>query len=79
MPTHFDPLGMSHNCIASREMIGMIVSLTRIDVHTTSIARFQWSCCGQTIASMYVSGWLLMVVDPRALAIIITAFMEFNA
>jgi len=52
------------------------VILSRIDVHSSSIARFQWFRCGLSIASAYVNGSLLMDVDARAFALMISAFVE---
>ena len=54
----------------------MNVLLSRINVHSTSMAHFQWSRCGLSMASAYVTGSLLMDVDVRAFAIMISAFAE---
>jgi len=52
------------------------VLLSRIDVHSSSIARFQSSRCGLSMASAYGNGSLLMDVDARAFAMMISAFAE---
>ena len=54
----------------------MNVLLSMIDVHSTSIARFQSSHCGLSMASAYANGSLLMEVDARAFALMISAFAE---
>jgi len=45
-------------------------------VHSSSMARFQFSCGGLSVASAYVNGSLLMNVDTSAFAMIISAFAE---
>jgi hypothetical protein len=52
------------------------VLLSRIDVHSSSIARFQSSHCGLSMASAYVNGSLLMDVNVRAFVMMISAFAE---
>jgi len=52
------------------------VLLSRINVHSSSIARFQWFNCGLSMASAYVNRLLLMNVDVRAFALMISAFVE---
>ena len=52
----------------------MNVLLSRIDAHSASIAYFQCSCCGLSIASAYVNG--LLVVDARAIAMMVSVFAE---
>ena len=54
----------------------MNVLWSRIDVHSSSIARFQCSRCGLSMASAYVNASLLMDVDVRACTMIISAFAE---
>ena len=54
----------------------MNVLLSRINVHSSSIARFQWFNCGLSMASAYVNRLLLMNVDVRAFALMISAFVE---
>jgi hypothetical protein len=74
--THLEPIGLTHNCLASRELTVVNVLLSRIDVQSSSIARFQCIFCGLSMASMHVNGSLLMDVDARAFAMIISAFAE---
>jgi len=50
--------------------------LSRIDVHSSSIAHFQMARCGLSMASMYVNGLMLMNVDEKAFAMMISAFAE---
>jgi hypothetical protein len=52
------------------------VLLSRIDVHSSAIPHFQWSRCGLSIASLYVTRSLLMDDDARAFAMMISAFAE---
>jgi hypothetical protein len=52
------------------------VLLNWIDVHSSSIARFQLSLFELSMASAYVNGSLLMNVDARAFAVMISAFAE---
>ena len=54
----------------------MNVLLTRIDVHSSSIVHFQWSHCGLSMASAYIYGLLLMDVNARVVAMMISAFSE---
>jgi len=74
METQLERIDLTHNCLAFRELTVANVLLSRIDVHSSSIARFQCSCCGLSIDSMYVSGSL--VVDARAIAMMIIACAE---
>ena len=71
-----EPIGLTCNCLASRELIVVHVLLTRIDVHSSSIARFQWSGCGLSMATAYVNGSLLIDVDARAFAMMISELAE---
>jgi len=52
------------------------VLFSRIDVHSSSIARFQWCHCGLSMASGSVNRSLLMDDDARAFAMMISAFAE---
>jgi len=52
------------------------VLLSRIDVHSSCIACFQWSRGGLYMASAYVNGSLLMNVDVKAFAMMISPFVE---
>jgi len=67
---------LTRNCLGSRELTVVNVLFSRIDVHSSSIAHFQCSCSGLSMASACVNGSLLMDVDARALAMIISAFAE---
>jgi len=67
---------LSRNCLASRELVVVNVLLSRIDVHSSSIAHFHSSRCGLSMGSAYVNGSLLMDVDARAFAMMISAFAE---
>jgi len=50
------------------------VLLSRIDVHSSSIARFKCLCCGLSMAAAYVNGSL--VIDAIAFAMMISACVE---
>jgi hypothetical protein len=52
------------------------VLLSRIDLHSSSMACFQWSCCGLSMASAYVNRSQLVDVDARAFAMMISVFVE---
>jgi len=52
------------------------VLLSRIDVHFSAIARFQSSRWVLSMAAAYVNGSLLMDVDARAFAMMISALAE---
>jgi len=67
---------LTRNCLASRESMVVNVLLSTVDVHSSSIAHCQSSRCGLSMASGYVNGSMLMDVDARAFAIIISAFAE---
>jgi hypothetical protein len=76
LQTHLELIGLTRNCLASWELIVVNVLMSRIYVHSSSIARFQSSCCGLSMASSYVNGSLLMDVHARAFVMIISAFAE---
>jgi hypothetical protein len=67
---------LTRNWLASRELIVLNVLLSRIDVHSSSMACFQWSRCGLSMASAYVNRSLLVDVDARAFAMMISVFVE---
>ena len=67
---------MTRNCLVFQELIVLNVLLSRMDVHSAFITHFQWSCCGLSMASVYVIRSLLMDVDARAFALMIGAFAE---
>jgi len=54
------------------------VLLSRIEEHSFCIAHFQWSHCGPSMASADVNGSLMMDVDARALAMMISAVAEIS-
>ena len=56
----------------------MNVLLSRIEEHSFCIAHFQWSHCGPSMASADVNGSLMMDVDARALAMMISAVAEIS-
>lgn len=76
LSTHLEPIGWTHNCFASLELIVANVLMSRINVHSSSIDGFQWSRCGLSKASAYVNGSLSMDVDASAFAMMISAFAE---
>jgi len=78
MYTQLGWICLTRNCLASQEMIVVNVLLSRINVHSSAIAHFQWSRCGLFMGSVYVNGSLLMDVDARAFAMIISAFLEIS-
>jgi len=65
---------MTSKCLASWELIVVNVLWIRIDVHFYSIVHFQWPRWGLSLASAYVDASLFLYVNPRAYAIIISAF-----
>jgi len=76
LSTHLEPIGLTRNCLAYRELTVGNVLLSRIDFHSSSIAHFQCSCCGLSMASACVYGSLLMDVDARAFPRILSAYVE---
>lgn len=75
MQTHLAPIGLTHYCDTPLEVIIANVVLSRMNVHSTSFAHFQWSCWRQFMASAYVNGLLLMYVDARDLTMMIIVFV----
>jgi hypothetical protein len=73
---HLEPIALSSNCLASRELIVVNVLLSNINVYSSSIAHLHLSRCGLSMACPYVNGSLLMDVDARAFALMLSACAE---
>jgi hypothetical protein len=74
--TNLELIGLTCNLLASWGLMVVNLLMSWIDVHSSSIACVQWSCCGLSIASGYVNELVMMDVEARRFSTMISAFAE---